>query len=407
MRATCPNKEGVFREEGRAREASGWAGATSQETSIACGIADDRNHAHAVHQHAHAARQHIHAHAAWTGIRANWEGGMLLGGGHALGAFVPIGMGGMLLGGAAAHVALDGGRRLVHAALEERAHDRERRALDVLHEDDTRELVHGLGHLFGLEDTLDDLGDRVLDVLVLARGRARLHSRSGLLLHLRLNVPHQRREHWDDVVNAPPSLCGERLGDHADQLRAPKIRLPLVLVLGEEHGHDALHAVLRQLGDERLSKLVGLERDGLQLVGKSLESVGEERHEHRLGRVPKLGVQGAEEAEGSRAPIGRLLRLVRDHRLERGQSCVDLDEVSLGELVHDGLALSRAVLWRGSRQELGGVDGRHGAYCLVATLRAQADVQAPVSQIVRLVLVLLLLLLLLRARACKLHAACT
>ena len=44
---------------------------------------------------------------------------------------------------------------------------------------------------------------------------------------------------------------------------------------------------------------------------------------------------------------------------------------------------------------------------MVETLRAQADVQAPVSQIVRLVLVLLLLLLLLRARACKLHAACT
>jgi hypothetical protein len=95
--------------------------------------------------------------------------------------------------------------------------------------------------------------------------------------------------------------------------------------------------VLRQLGDERLRKLVGLERDGFQLVGESLESVGEERHEHRLGRVPKLGVQGAEEAKSSRAPVGRLLRLVRDHRLERGQRRVDLHEVSLGELVHDGL----------------------------------------------------------------------
>ena len=149
--------------------------------------------------------------------------------------------------------------------------------------------------------------------------------------------------------------------------------------------------MLRQLGDERLRKLVGLERDGFQLVGESLESVGEERHEHRLGRVPKLGVQGAEEAKSSRAPVGRLLRLVRDHRLERGQRRVDLHEVSLGELVHDGLALGRAVLWRGSRQELGGVDGRHGASCLGATLRAQAGVQAPVSQIVRLVLLLLLL----------------
>jgi hypothetical protein len=136
-------------------------------------------------------------------------------------AFVPFGTEHALLGGAAAHVALDGGRRLVHAALEERAHDRERRALDVLHEDDTRELVHGLGYLFGLEDTLDDLGDRVLDVLVLARGCARLHSRGGLLLHLRLHIPHQRREHRDDVVDASPSLSRERLGDHADQLRAP------------------------------------------------------------------------------------------------------------------------------------------------------------------------------------------
>ena len=66
-------------------------------------------------------------------------------------------------------VALGRGHVLVEAALEERAHDRERGAVNVLDEDAAGELVHALVRLLRLEDALDDVGDRGNNVLVVAR----------------------------------------------------------------------------------------------------------------------------------------------------------------------------------------------------------------------------------------------
>jgi hypothetical protein len=101
---------------------------------------------------------------------------------------------------------LDGSLALDETTLKKRDHDSQGRLVDVSDESGGTEQVNGLGNVLGLGDTLDELGNEALDILVGDQGAKSLHGGVGGLLDLSLGVPHGTRDDGDQVGNTESHL---------------------------------------------------------------------------------------------------------------------------------------------------------------------------------------------------------
>eukprot|EP00960_Hanusia_phi_P037692 753067-Hanusia_phi.AAC.6 len=118
-----------------------------------------------------------------------------------------------------AHVLDDGARlasndcvALIEPAREERDRDSESRGLNLLHKHRCSKLVYALGDVLGMEDAVDELGDKGLEVAVVGSTAADLEAPRSRLHYLVLAVPHVLREHWHQLVEVVGDLGGAASG---------------------------------------------------------------------------------------------------------------------------------------------------------------------------------------------------
>mmetsp|Transcript_18011 Transcript_18011/g.45157 ORF Transcript_18011/g.45157 Transcript_18011/m.45157 type:complete len:595 (-) Transcript_18011:110-1894(-) len=253
-------------------------------------------------------------------------------------------------------VALGRGDRLVEAALEQRRHQRERRAEHLLHEDAAREGVHRLGHLLRLQDALDDLRHELLDVGVRVAREDGGDGGGRRRLDLRLGVPHQPGQHGHHLRQLAAHLRGRLLGEGREQLGAQQVDLPLAVALGQDRRQDRSDALRGERLDHRLGREVRLRRHWLHLVGRRRKDQGQVGHEERLGDGGAGLRHLAHGAERAGAVVGRSLPGVRQLSLELGHDSLHiLGSHLLGHLGRGRLTVLRAL----SRCQLGKVNSRH------------------------------------------------
>lgn len=101
---------------------------------------------------------------------------------------------------------LDGGLALGKTTIQEGNHDGEGWLVDISDEGGGTEQVNGLWDVLWLGDTLDELGNEAVDILVDDQSANLLHGAVGHLLDLWLGVPHRLRDDWDQVWHAESEL---------------------------------------------------------------------------------------------------------------------------------------------------------------------------------------------------------
>ena len=246
---------------------------------------------------------------------------------------------------------LDGGLALLKTTLEERGHDGEGGLVDVSDESGGTEQVNGLGDVLRLGDTLDQLGNETLDILVGDQGADLLHGAVGLLLDLGLGVPHGLRDNGEELGNTKTGLDGSALGKSLDTLEIGHLLGPLLGLadaLGVVRDDDLDGVGVDGLGDGE-GGVLGSDLDGSHLVTDGGEDGGQEGGQVGLDNVGDIGVvgDGGDGLAGVLASVGVLL--VGEHLLD-----------ALEELGGGGLGLDVAV------DELGNLDG--SALGLIADL---------------------------------------
>ena len=189
---------------------------------------------------------------------------------------------------------LDGGLTLVETTLEQRNHDGEGGLVDVGDEGGGTEQVNGLGHVLGLGDTLDELGNETLDILVDNQATDLLHGAVGLLLDLGLGVPHGLGDNGDQVGDAVCGLSRRLLGEKLDAVKIAHLLGPL---LGVPDGLDkvrnqGLDGVGVDGAGDGKSSGVGSVLDRDNLVTDGVQDGGEKSDEVRLDGGVDLAVRG-------------------------------------------------------------------------------------------------------------------
>lgn len=134
-------------------------------------------------------------------------------------------------------LSLDGSLTLGKTTVQKRDHEGEGGLLNLSNEGGGTEKVDSLGDVLRLGDTLDELGNEALNILVddeLADG---LHDLVGVLLDLLLGVPHGLRDDGDQVGNTVGELSRGGLDKGKDEVQSSHLFWPL---LGSA---DRLHQV--------------------------------------------------------------------------------------------------------------------------------------------------------------------
>jgi hypothetical protein len=206
---------------------------------------------------------------------------------------------------------LDGSLALNETTLEQGNHDGKGGLVDVSDESGGTEQVNGLGDVLRLGDTLDELGNEALDILVGDQGAESLHGGVSGLLDLRLGVPHGTRDDGDQVWDTESHLCGGALGEDLNALQVGHLFGPLLCSLErlDDVGDDGLDGVGVCGSDDGLSGGLGSDLDAAHLVADSGEDGGEELDKVGLdcgGDVGVLG-DGADGIESALAGDGILL----------------------------------------------------------------------------------------------------
>jgi len=187
---------------------------------------------------------------------------------------------------------LDGGLTLTKTTLQERNHDGKGWLVDIGNESGGTEQVNGLWDVVWLGDTLDELRNETVDILVDDEPADLLHGTVGHLLDLWLGVPHRLGDNWDEVWHAESELCWGRLDESLDTGQTCDLLLPF---LGSENGvddgwEDGLDTVgVDALDDGQGGDLGGALHSG-DLVTNRGEDVWEEDDEVWLNGGRDLGV---------------------------------------------------------------------------------------------------------------------
>lgn len=122
---------------------------------------------------------------------------------------------------------LDWGVALSETTLEQWNHDGERWLVDVSDESGGTKKVDSLWDVLRLGDTLDELWDEALDILVDDQAANLLHGSMGSLLDLWLGIPHGLGDDRDQVWHAVSELDWGGSNEEIDALQANSLFRPL------------------------------------------------------------------------------------------------------------------------------------------------------------------------------------
>ena len=247
-------------------------------------------------------------------------------------------------------LSLDWRLTLLETTLKQRNHDGKGGLVDVSDESGSTEQVNGLRDVLWLGDTLDELRNEALNVLVGDKLADLLHGAVGLLLHLSLGVPHSLGDNWDKVRHTDGSLRRRSLSQGLDTLEVGHLLGPLLGVADRvdvvwDEGLDGVG--VDGLGDGKCGVLRGdLDRD--HLVADGSKDVREQLNQVWLndgGNVCVLGDGGDGLAS---VLVGVGILLVVQHRAElldghsRGGMLLDVAVDEGSDLLGEAL---RLVTW--------------------------------------------------------------
>ncbi|PTD06759.1 hypothetical protein FCULG_00006734 [Fusarium culmorum] len=190
-------------------------------------------------------------------------------------------------------LSLDSGVTLSQTTIQKGNHEGKSRLLDLSNEGGGTEQVNGLRDVLGLGDTLDQLRNKTLDILVDNQLAKLLHGLVSTLLDLLLGVPHGLGDDRDELRNTVGELSRGVLDEVLDKVKSGHLLGPL---LGTSDGlHDAGEGSLDSVGVDAASNgenstLSGILDSG-DLVANSGKDGGEEDNEVRLDGSGDLGVR--------------------------------------------------------------------------------------------------------------------
>ncbi|KAI6776795.1 hypothetical protein HG530_000740 [Fusarium avenaceum] len=191
-------------------------------------------------------------------------------------------------------LSLDGGVTLSETTIQKGNHEGKSRLLDLSDEGGGTEQVDSLGDVLGLGDTLDQLGNETVDILVDDKLAKRLHGLVGTLLDLLLGVPHGLGDDGDELRDTVGELGRRVLDKSIDEVKSSHLLGPL---LGTSDGlHDRDEGSLDSVGVDSASDgkdgTLGGILDSGDLVADGGKDAGEEDDEVRLDSGGDLGVRG-------------------------------------------------------------------------------------------------------------------
>lgn len=280
---------------------------------------------------------------------------------------------------------LDGSLTLNETTVKQGDHDGQGGAGDIGNESGGTQEMDGLRDVLRLGDTLDELGNETLNILVDDELADLLHGGVGSLLDLRLGVPHGLADGGDQVRHTVAELSGGGDNERVDAVEGSHLLGPLLGVTQrvEDGGEDGLDGVsVGRLDDRGGGSLSGvLHRDHLVTDGR--EDSAQEADEVRLDAGGDSSV-GSNSADGLQSTLtGESILLVAELLLERldrlegeglfgdgtGEQRGDVaggsgglvlsggDVQILDHVLQDGNRLGR--LLAGDSRDGTGVDGRH------------------------------------------------
>jgi hypothetical protein len=192
--------------------------------------------------------------------------------------------------------------------------------VDISDESGGTEQVNSLGDVLGLGNTLDELRNETLDILVDDQAADLLHGTVGSLLDLRLGVPHGLGDNRNEVWNEESELGRGGLDKCFNALKTGHLLGPL---LGRENGLD----------DGRKGGLGGVRVDGLDNGDSShLGSVLD------VGHLVTNGIEGrAQKSDQVRLDTGSNRRVLSDGTDGLNGTLTSVGILLVGELLLEGL----------------------------------------------------------------------
>ncbi|GFF58995.1 hypothetical protein IFM46972_11263 [Aspergillus udagawae] len=219
---------------------------------------------------------------------------------------------------------LDGSLALNETTVKQRDHDGKSRTSDIGNESGSTEQVNSLGNVLGLGDTLDELGNEALNILVDDQTANLLHCGVGSLLDIGLGVPHGLGHSGDQFRHTEGELSRGGLDEAVEAVKSAHLLLPLLGILEgvQNDRHNGLDSVgVDTLHDGEGGSLGSL-LNGSHLVTGSSEDGAEERDEVGLN-TGSDGLVGGDSANGLASTLtGSSILLVVELLLE----CIDSPE---------------------------------------------------------------------------------
>lgn len=206
---------------------------------------------------------------------------------------------------------LDGGLALTKTTLQKWNHDGQGWLVDVSDESGGTEQVNGLWDTVWLGDTLDELWNETLNILVDNETADLLHGSVCHLLDLWLGIPHRLRNDWDQIWDADSKLGWRGLDEGLDASKSGLLLLPF---LGSEDRlddwwEDSLDTVGIDALDDGNGGGLGSIADWDNLVTRGTENLWQDNDEVWLESWGDLGVlgDGLNGVQGALAGSGILL----------------------------------------------------------------------------------------------------
>ncbi|KAH6610128.1 hypothetical protein Trco_000148 [Trichoderma cornu-damae] len=188
-------------------------------------------------------------------------------------------------------LSLDGGLTLSKTTIQKRDHEREGGFLDLGDEGGGTEKVDSLGDVLRLGDTLDELRNEALDILVDNQLADALHGLVGVLLDLLLGVPHGLGDNGDQVGDAVGELSRGSLDEGEDEVQSSHLFGPLLSVADGLHqvGQSALDGVAVDGAGNGQDGSGSSILDGSDLVANGGKQAGQKNDEVGLDVGSDLG----------------------------------------------------------------------------------------------------------------------
>ncbi|KAK1245414.1 hypothetical protein MKX08_005043 [Trichoderma sp. CBMAI-0020] len=208
-------------------------------------------------------------------------------------------------------LSLDGSLTLSETTIQQRDHKSEGGLLDLGNEGGGTEKVDSLGDVLGLSNTLDQLGNESLNILVDDQLADDLHDLVGVLLDLLLGVPHSLRDDGDQFRDTVRERSGGSLDKSEDEVESSHLLRPLLGSADRLHqvGQSSLDSVAVDSAGNSQNSGVGGILDGGDLVANGGKDNGQKNDEVGLdaGADLRVGSDGLNGEGGLLTESGVLL----------------------------------------------------------------------------------------------------